>query len=68
MTEHLATLIATEMDGEAMHTGGNIWVVVFRRNDGSLAVLDHQGMYEYADQDHYDDGNESAVILTSFAD
>jgi hypothetical protein len=68
VTEYLARLIADEMKGEATHTGGNLWVVVFRRNDGSLAVLDDSGMIEYADQAHHDDGMESAVILTSFAD
>lgn len=68
MNEIHARSVASILNGKAHHTGGGFWVVQFHRNDGSIAVLDEDGMIEYADQAAYDDGMESAVILYQFAD
>ncbi len=39
MTDEEATAVATALDGEAWQSGGEIWSVALRRQDGRLVVV-----------------------------
>lgn len=57
-----AKQIAIFLGGEAWQTGGRIWVVLLKRTDGRLVVIDEDAVTEYEDFAAFDEGQPSAEI------
>jgi hypothetical protein len=55
VTENLATGLATLISGEAWQSGGNIWVVLYRRPDGRFVVIGADGAEVYQSEQHWND-------------
>jgi hypothetical protein len=56
MNEQQAEAIASALGGETWQSGGDIWLVVLRRNDGRIVVLSDDVICLYADEDAFDAG------------
>lgn len=54
VNEDWATRLAMLIDGEAYQSGGNIWVVLFKRPDGCLVVVGDDGAELYESTDHFE--------------
>jgi hypothetical protein len=53
-----ASDLAEMIGGEARQTGGNVWVVVVGRPDGTVAVIGTDGGSVFASRAAYDSGEE----------
>lgn len=58
-----AKALAVLLGGEAWHSGGGIWLVQVKREDGSLVVVTEESVSEYADYEAFEEGRSSADIL-----
>jgi len=47
MTEQQAEIVASALGGEAWNSGGDIWLVVFRRSDGKVIALSDESLVVY---------------------
>ena len=54
MTEKEAQAVAEALGGETWQSGGDVWLVLFRRSDGKVAVVSDESVCEY-------DSEESAL-------
>lgn len=54
ITEEWAAALANVLGGEAYQSGGNIWVVLYRRPDGRFAVIGDDGADIYHSAEHYE--------------
>jgi hypothetical protein len=54
ITEKWATDLAMLLGADAHHSGGNIWVVLYERRDGRLALIGDTGCEVYQSRDHYE--------------
>ncbi|WP_435008054.1 hypothetical protein P12x_005323 [Tundrisphaera lichenicola] len=54
ITELWASGLATLIGGTPYQSGGNVWVVLFERQDGRLAVIGDTGAEIYQSRDHYE--------------
>ena len=59
MEEIQATKIAEIMGGDTWQSGGGIWLVIIRRNDGHLVVISDEVICEYASEENFE--SSSAV-------
>jgi hypothetical protein len=55
VTEDWATGLATLLGAEAWPSGGNIWVVLYRRPDGRFVVIGDDGAEVYRSREHWSD-------------
>lgn len=62
MNEAQADAVANALDGESWQSGGNIWLVIIHRGDGSLVVLSEDAICEYADDDAFDNASALKMI------
>ncbi|MBE0534541.1 MAG: hypothetical protein IH624_02650 [Phycisphaerae bacterium] len=63
MNEEQANTIAEVFGGTAWHSGGNVWLVLVERPDGSLVVLSDEVVCDYADEAAFHANKPSASIL-----
>lgn len=56
MDERCATELAAIYGGEAVHSGGNHWIVRIEKPDGSVVVMSDGMIAEYAGEQAYHDG------------
>ena len=54
VNEEWATRLAMLIGGEAYQSGGNIWVVLFKRPDGRFVVIGDDGAELYDSTDHFE--------------
>jgi hypothetical protein len=54
VNEEWARSLARLIGGDPYQSGGNIWVVLFRRPDGRFVVIGEDGVDIYESADHYD--------------
>ena len=63
MNEEQANTIAEAMGGEVWQTGGDIWLVLFRRQDGKIVALSDEVVCEYDNDDQLESGRPAASII-----
>ncbi len=63
MDEEQATQIASALGGEAWNSGGDYWLVLFRRSDGKLVVISDEIICEYDDEGAFENNNPTATII-----
>lgn len=51
MEEEQANAVARPLGGEVWQSGGDIWLVIFRRADGHLVVLSDEVVCEYPNEE-----------------
>jgi hypothetical protein len=56
MDEQQATALAEAIGGETWQSGGDIWLVIIRRDDGRLVVMSDDVICEYDSEDKFEDG------------
>lgn len=62
MSKQQAQAVASALGGEAWHSGGGIWLVVFTAAD-RLVVISEEAVCEYESQAAFDEGRESKAII-----
>ena len=62
MTEKDAVILADVLGGEPWQSGGDIWLVLFRRGDGRLVVLSDDAVTEYENDDAFDQNRPGQAI------
>jgi len=63
MNELQATTVAKALSGETWQSGGNIWLVLLRRTDGSLAVISDEAVCEYENEEFFEKAKPAKTIL-----
>lgn len=63
MTEKQAEVVAAALGGETWQSGGDIWLVVFRRADGSVVVLTDEVVNEYAGEAELEANDPRSTIV-----
>ena len=63
MDETQAKTVAEALGGETWQSGGGIWLVLLRRQDGRVVALSDEAVCEYADEDHLESGQPAASIV-----
>lgn len=63
MDEQQAKAVAEALGGEAWNSGGDIWLVLFRRSDGKLVVLSDEVVCEYENEEAFEENKPSQTIL-----
>jgi hypothetical protein len=63
MDEIQAEKMAEILGGEAWQSGGDIWLVLIRRNDGHLVVISDEVVCEYENEDAFEENRASRSIL-----
>ncbi len=56
MNEQQAEAIASALGGETWQSGGDIWLVIVRRNDNKIVVISGELICLYADDEAFDAG------------
>lgn len=62
MDEQQAAAVAEALSGKTWQSGGDVWLVIVRRNDGRLVVVSDDVVCEYVDDDAFDRGRASSSI------
>jgi hypothetical protein len=65
MDEIQAARIAEILGGETWQSGGDIWLVLIRRNDGHLVVISDEVICEYESEDTFENSQAINSILMS---
>lgn len=63
MNEAQAEAVAKAMRGEPWQSGGDIWLVVFRRSNGKVVVLSDEVVKEYDSEAAFEDDRAAATIM-----
>jgi hypothetical protein len=63
MNEEQAKAVANFLGGQTWQSGGGIWLVIFERTDGKLAVISDDAICEYANQEDFDNCKPRQSIL-----
>ncbi len=63
MTEDQAIAVADALGGDTWQSGGDIWLVLRKRNDGRMVVISDECVCEYSDQDAFDRVQPSKSLL-----
>ena len=63
LNEATTPQVAEVLGGEAWQSGGGIWLVLLRRQDGRLVVLSDDAICEYADDHAFEEGQASHSIV-----
>ena len=62
MDEDRAKQIAEALSGETWQSGGGIWLVLLRRQDGKLVVISDEVVCEYDSEEQFDESKPSNSI------
>ena len=65
MDETQAEAIATALGGETWQSGGDIWLVLIRKQNGHLVVISDEVVCEYESQEAFDDAKTMSSIYLS---
>jgi hypothetical protein len=63
MTEDQAIAVADSIGGDAWQSGGDIWLVLRKRNDGWLVVISDECVCEYEDEGAFERACPSNSLL-----
>ena len=63
MDEEHAEAVAKALGGEPWNSGGGIWLVVLRRQDGSVVVVSGDVVCEYGSEEAFEASEAAASIV-----
>jgi len=63
MDQRTADQLAAIVGGESWQSGGGIYLVTVHRDDGSLVVFSGDAISEYEDDEAFDAGRASKVVI-----
>ena len=63
MDEKKAKKLADILNGQAWQSGGGIWLVLKRFQDGRLVVISEEAVCEYASEEDFESGSHQQAIL-----
>ncbi len=63
MDENQAMAVAEALGGEPWQSGGDIWLVVFRREDGRVVCLSDESAGVYENEDELEAGQPVESII-----
>ena len=63
MEEKQANAVSRALGGETWQSGGDIWLVIFRRVDGHVVVLSDEAVCEYPNEEALSEQPLSNIIL-----
>lgn len=66
VSESWARPLARILGGEAVHTGGNVWVVVVGRPDWRVVVVGEDGVVTFPNRTSYDRGDDESCPGVTF--
>ncbi len=62
MEQEQAISVARALGGDVWQSGGDIWLVIFRRVDGHVAVMSDEAVSEYSDEEALATGQPLGTI------
>jgi hypothetical protein len=62
MNEKQAGMVAGALGGEAWHSGGGIWLVLLRGQDGRIVAVSEDLVCEYKDEASFFEGKPTTEI------
>ncbi len=62
MSEEQAAAVAEALGGQPWQSGGDIWLVIFERNDGKLVAISDEVVCEYKNQDALEVGSPDVSL------
>lgn len=62
MEKEKAEVLATLIDGEAWHSGGDIWLVLKRTSDGRVVSISDEVIIEYVSEEAFEQNEISGSI------
>ena len=63
MSEQRANAVARALGGTTWQSGGGIWLVILRRENGGIVVLSSDAVCEYSDEHAFDAALARQCIL-----
>ncbi len=54
MNEEQANAIANALGGQTWQSGGDIWLVLFEKDDGKIVVISEDAVCDYASKSDFD--------------
>lgn len=63
MDELQAQAIADSLGGETWQSGGDMWLVLFRRSNGSIVALSDEVVCEYENEEALGNSEPSSSII-----
>ena len=54
MDEEAAEAVANALGGDSWNSGGGIWLVIFKKPDGSLVVVSDEVVCDYESEEHFE--------------
>ena len=63
MSEEKALVVADALGGEPWQSGGDIWLVLFRKPNGGVVVVSEEAVCEYQDETAFEEQRPKASIL-----
>lgn len=63
MNEEQARQTAGALGGETWQSGGGIWVVLVRRDDGAVIVITDEVVCEYASEEAFGEGEVVKCVM-----
>ncbi|MBN1392456.1 MAG: hypothetical protein JW947_06605 [Sedimentisphaerales bacterium] len=63
MDEKQAEMVAAALGGEALQSGGGIWLVILRQGNGKLVVISDEAICEYEDEQHFEQSKPAKAIF-----
>jgi hypothetical protein len=63
MEEEQAIAVARALGGDVWQSGGDIWLVIFRRADGHVVVLSDEAVCEYSNEEVMGEQPSSSIVL-----
>ena len=63
MNEMQAKGVAEALGGDEWQSGGDTWLVLFRRSDGKIVVLSDDAVCEYDGEEAFEDGKSATTVV-----
>lgn len=63
MNEQQARAVAEALGGETWQSGGDIWLVLLRRSDGTLVVISDEVVCAYENEAAFEESQPRASII-----
>jgi hypothetical protein len=63
MNEEQAKAVAEALGGSEWQSGGGIWLVVIRKQDGEIVVISDDAVCEYKNEDAFEESKADTTVF-----